>query len=110
MDNAAAFTLKAPQSPRNEKFSRTKVRVSDCLHNVLVAGLGAWRPRRDEIIMLEKLLEEAKNRKNTVPEEPPSSYNGPSFNVQTYNAISPVGLQKFPEGKYKVGPFISVNM
>ncbi|GAB5353645.1 hypothetical protein AAMO2058_000052300 [Amorphochlora amoebiformis] len=57
---------------------------------------------QDEIIMLEKLLEEAKNRKNTVPEEPPSSYNGPSFNVQTYNAISPVGLQKFPEGKYKI--------
>ena len=30
--------------------------------------------------------------------------NSKSFNVKTYNAIAPVGLQRFDAAKYTVGP------
>uniref|UniRef100_A0A7S3YVA8 phosphoglycerate dehydrogenase n=1 Tax=Lotharella globosa TaxID=91324 RepID=A0A7S3YVA8_9EUKA len=60
----------------------------------------------DDINMLSKLLEEAKKRKEEAKSAaaPATDYDGPSFNVQTFNAISPVGLQKYPSGKYKVSP------
>ena len=64
----------------------------------------------DEVELLESLLAAAKERKekgNAVADAGSKSsggsrYEGPSFNVKTFNAISPVGLQKYPSGKYSV--------
>ena len=63
----------------------------------------------DEIALLEKALKLAKSRKESAAKEsaPVSGsamggYTGASFNVKTFNAISPVGLSKFPAGKYAV--------
>mmetsp|Transcript_30742 Transcript_30742/g.74940 ORF Transcript_30742/g.74940 Transcript_30742/m.74940 type:complete len:489 (-) Transcript_30742:306-1772(-) len=58
----------------------------------------------EEIDMLQKLLDEAKARKESESKASVSAgdYDGPAFNIQTFNAISPVGLQKFPGGKYKI--------
>ena len=63
----------------------------------------------DEIALLEKALKMAKTRKangeaSAAPAAPAAggAYSGSSFNVKTFNAISPVGLNKFPKGKYAV--------
>lgn len=61
----------------------------------------------DEISLLEKALSIAKERKAKAVEVaklPPSGgsgeYTGKAFTVKTFNAISPIGLNKFPKGKY----------
>lgn len=62
----------------------------------------------EEIAMLEKMLANAKRRaaEPKVASAPASAsdggYTGPSFNIKTFNAISPVGLKRFPPGKYSV--------
>jgi len=62
----------------------------------------------DEVALLEKALKLAKTRKNEATKSaapasgPAGAYSGASFNVKTFNAISPVGLNKFPKGKYAV--------
>lgn len=65
----------------------------------------------DEVALLEKALKLAKTRKNDAAKSanaapaasgPGGAYSGASFNVKTFNAISPVGLNKFPKGKYAV--------
>lgn len=62
----------------------------------------------DEIALLEKALSLAKDRaaraKEVAAAPSPSAggYTGPGFTVKTFNAISPVGLQRFPAGKYVV--------
>lgn len=69
----------------------------------------------DEIDMLEKMLELAKKRKENESKAAMSAssssssgssasggYAGASFNVKTFNAIAPSGLERFPQGKYKV--------
>ena len=61
----------------------------------------------DEIEFLEKALKLAKSRKGASGGGASAgagagSYTGASFNVKTFNAISPVGLGKFPPGKYAV--------
>ena len=66
----------------------------------------------DEIALLEKALKMAKTRKANGEASAASAasaapavvgaYSGASFNVKTFNAISPVGLNKFPKGKYAV--------
>eukprot|EP00472_Partenskyella_glossopodia_P012423 CAMPEP_0197531078 /NCGR_PEP_ID=MMETSP1318-20131121/33966_1 /TAXON_ID=552666 /ORGANISM="Partenskyella glossopodia, Strain RCC365" /LENGTH=463 /DNA_ID=CAMNT_0043087163 /DNA_START=146 /DNA_END=1537 /DNA_ORIENTATION=+ len=56
----------------------------------------------EEIQMLSKLLDEAKQRKDNVATDTNAEYSGQPFNIQTFNAISPVGLEKYPTGKYKV--------
>jgi D-3-phosphoglycerate dehydrogenase len=64
----------------------------------------------DEVALLEKALKLAKTRKSDAAKSasaapaggPGGSYSGASFNVKTFNAISPVGLNKFPKGKYAV--------
>lgn len=60
----------------------------------------------DEIAELERKLEAARAARGQVSGPSQDSgngeYSGASFNIQTFNAISPVGLKKFEEGKYKV--------
>ena len=62
----------------------------------------------DEIALLEKALSMAKDRITKAKAAPaaqaaPSDgYSGAAFTVKTFNAISPVGLQRFPAGKYAV--------
>lgn len=64
----------------------------------------------DEVAMLEKVIEALKSRKEKEATEAKSSsngssnggYSGPAFNIKTFNAISEVGLQRFPKGNYKV--------
>jgi len=63
----------------------------------------------DEVVLLEKALKLAKARKSEMAKAPPAAvvgnvggYSGASFNVKTFNAISPVGLSRFPAGKYAV--------
>jgi D-3-phosphoglycerate dehydrogenase len=62
--------------------------------------------KADEIKLLERLLEAAKNRPEpgAADDEADSSasYDGPAFKIKTFNAISPVGLAQFPNGKYDV--------
>lgn len=61
------------------------------------------RPFSSEIRMLEQLLEEAKARTQQSNSPTPMARQGPKFNIQTFNAISPVGLRKFDGDYYKVG-------
>ena len=63
----------------------------------------------DEIALLEKALSIAKERAAKAKEvaaAPPATaaggYSGPGFTIKTFNAISPVGLERFPAGKYVV--------
>jgi D-3-phosphoglycerate dehydrogenase len=62
----------------------------------------------DEIVLLEKMLKIAKERKDKEAEAPATAgpgsgdYEGAGFTIKTYNAISPVGLNKYPKGKYVV--------
>lgn len=62
----------------------------------------------DEVALLEKALALAKERISKAKESAASAqtlsgaYTGPAFTVKTYNAISPVGLERFPKGKYVV--------
>jgi D-3-phosphoglycerate dehydrogenase len=56
--------------------------------------------------MLEKMLKIAKERKEkengSAASLPESLYDGKGFTIKTFNAISAVGLDKFPKGKYVV--------
>uniref|UniRef100_A0A7S0RH56 Phosphoglycerate dehydrogenase n=1 Tax=Chlamydomonas leiostraca TaxID=1034604 RepID=A0A7S0RH56_9CHLO len=72
-----------------------------------VARVGA--AELDEIQLLEKALSIAKERATRAKEAaaapaaaPAGAYTGPGFTVKTFNAISPVGLSRFPAGKYVV--------
>ncbi|GLC46137.1 hypothetical protein PLESTB_001194100 [Pleodorina starrii] len=62
----------------------------------------------DEVALLEKALLLAKERVAkskevaAAPAAAPGGYTGPAFTIKTYNAISPIGLQRFPKGKYVV--------
>jgi len=62
----------------------------------------------DEVELLEKALRLAKERAAKAKAAPASAveggseYKGKAFTVLTFNAISPVGLKKFPSGKYAV--------
>mmetsp|Transcript_14062 Transcript_14062/g.35234 ORF Transcript_14062/g.35234 Transcript_14062/m.35234 type:complete len:517 (-) Transcript_14062:199-1749(-) len=65
-----------------------------------------------EINMLQAMLAKAVQRKELELNAPADAdangangsngYSGPSFTVKTFNAISPVGLDRFPKGKYSV--------
>ena len=57
--------------------------------------------------MLTKMLELAKERAEAPAAAAPASsdsgdYDGPAFNVLTFNAISSVGLERFPKGRYAI--------
>ena len=61
----------------------------------------------DEIALLEKMLELAKARKEQEEAAPAAAsssegYDGKGFTIKTFNAISPVGLNKYPKGQYIV--------
>ncbi|KAG1673566.1 hypothetical protein FOA52_003866 [Chlamydomonas sp. UWO 241] len=62
----------------------------------------------EEIELLEKALRLAKDRataaKAAAAAKPANngSYTGKAFTVKTFNAISPIGLTRFPAGKYAV--------
>jgi len=61
--------------------------------------------KTEEISMLQKLLNDAMEREEKMAQQQNASsseYSGPSFNVKTFNAISPKGLQQFPKGQYTV--------
>jgi len=67
--------------------------------------LRAVTTKADEIALLERLLEAAKTRPDpseSATDSSDDSYSGPSFKIKTFNAISPVGLDQFPKGKYDV--------
>ncbi|KAG2492025.1 hypothetical protein HYH03_009754 [Edaphochlamys debaryana] len=63
----------------------------------------------DEIALLEKALSIARERQAKAKEQAAApaapaagGYQGAAFTIKTFNAISPVGLQRFPKGKYVV--------
>ena len=65
----------------------------------------------DELVLLEKALTLAKERIAKAKSAPAAGssaaaggdgYSGAAFTVKTFNAISPVGLKRFPPGKYAV--------
>ena len=59
----------------------------------------------DEVALLEKMLKMARERKEkeAAPVAPAiGDYDGKGFTIKTFNAISPVGLDKYPNGKYIV--------
>ncbi|KAG2434635.1 hypothetical protein HXX76_007529 [Chlamydomonas incerta] len=82
-----------------------------------IAGTGSARrlpvargisTESDEIALLERALTIAKERAAkaktaaAAPAAAPGGYSGPAFAIKTFNAISPVGLERFPAGKYVV--------
>jgi len=78
--------------------------------------LRAMSGHDEEIAQLEEALAAARDRKEKgLPSTKKAAsngtagdYTGASFNIQTFNAISPVGLEKFPTGKYLVDPSVEV--
>jgi D-3-phosphoglycerate dehydrogenase len=92
---------------------RTKTRFALSIAHITPAGsrcaankLRAGASDADEVSMLEKMLKIAKERKekeNGSAASPPETlYDGKGFTIKTFNAISAVGLDKFPKGKYVV--------
>ena len=71
-------------------------------------GLGAraMTSTNDELELLESLLKEAKRRAlaqeqaDLLAEQTNDGTGNPKFQIQTFNAISPVGLQRFPKGPF----------
>ena len=60
-----------------------------------------------EIDLLKQLLAEAQNREAEAAKAEAAAAaggeaagGGPKFQIQTFNAISPVGLQRFPAGQF----------
>lgn len=56
---------------------------------------------QSEIALLEQLLKAQKQRLEDMQKAPPPASDaegGAKFQVQTFNAISPVGLNNFPKG------------
>jgi len=99
----SAISARAGVSRPARQLLASRLRVSPRQQRVVSVRAAV----EDEIQTLEKLLELAKKRKEEpVPAAPASTngagYSGPSFNIKTFNAISPVGLQRFEAGKYKV--------
>mmetsp|Transcript_30792 Transcript_30792/g.42649 ORF Transcript_30792/g.42649 Transcript_30792/m.42649 type:complete len:533 (-) Transcript_30792:106-1704(-) len=89
----------------NAKFGALNSRRH--VHKISAVGMDA----ESEIDMLTKMLELAKARKtldiaSTTPGDA-DEYDGGAFNIQTFNAISPVGLNKYPKGKYKIAEDVS---
>ncbi len=63
-------------------------------------------PTSSEIELLETLVSEAKRRsaaeQRAAEQAESSSREGPKFQIQTFNAISPVGLQRFPKAAFSL--------
>eukprot|EP00976_Prorocentrum_cordatum_P050732 1024010-Prorocentrum_minimum.AAC.2 len=100
---SASMSLAAPvqlRSRRSGLVAKTVVPMQR--RRVMATRMSAVSD--EEIAELEKKLAAAKATRGPVSTAEPSNgeYSGASFNIQTFNAISPVGLQKFEKGKYKV--------
>jgi D-3-phosphoglycerate dehydrogenase / 2-oxoglutarate reductase len=106
----AALGASARYAPRGGDALARKARAASGARAIsVVVRAGGGASDDDEVALLEKALKLAKARKTESAKAPPaavvgggSGYSGASFNVKTFNAISPVGLNKFPAGKYAV--------
>ena len=88
--------------------SRSALRAAPVKPRRAAAKVSAVASDADEIALLEKMLKMAKERKEkeSAAAAPAAGevdgYGGKGFTIKTYNAISPVGLNKYPKGKYVV--------
>lgn len=56
---------------------------------------------KDELALLQKLLKSAQERAIAAEAPPPAADgSGPKFQIQTFNAISPIGLDAFPKSQF----------
>ena len=105
----AAIGASARYAPRCALGRRNGARAASRARAIAVVRAGGGASDDDEVALLEKALKLAKARKTESAKATPAAvvgagggYSGASFNVKTFNAISPVGLNKFPAGKYAV--------
>jgi D-3-phosphoglycerate dehydrogenase len=70
------------------------------------SGLNAAGAEDEELELLERILQLAKDRKDSSEagsgDAGEDAYHGDPFNVLTFNAISQKGLDRFPPGRYAV--------
>ena len=66
-----------------------------------MVGMRGMCSAKAEIAMLEDLVKAAKKRAAAAAAPPPApAGEGPRFQIQTFNAISPVGLKAFPASNF----------
>ncbi|KAK3272205.1 hypothetical protein CYMTET_19484 [Cymbomonas tetramitiformis] len=69
----------------------------------------ASMPESDEISLMKRLLELAEERERNSSAPAPAAaegdYSGPTFNIQTFNAISAVGLERYDNGSFGAGRY-----
>uniref|UniRef100_A0A6U3GC24 phosphoglycerate dehydrogenase n=1 Tax=Mantoniella antarctica TaxID=81844 RepID=A0A6U3GC24_9CHLO len=108
---AAQLSMAAPKALPAQQLrasSRSSFRAGAApARRGAVKTVSAVASDADEIVLLEKMLKIAKERKSKEAEAPAAGgadgeYDGKGFTIKTYNAISPVGLNKYPKGKYRV--------
>jgi len=100
--NAVASKAVPQQLKAGGRSALRAAPVRRTARNVKVEAVAAGE---DEVAMLETMLKLAKERKEDESKPAPApagDYQGSSFNVKTFNAISPVGLSKYTPGKYAV--------
>mmetsp|Transcript_2240 Transcript_2240/g.8594 ORF Transcript_2240/g.8594 Transcript_2240/m.8594 type:complete len:512 (-) Transcript_2240:1920-3455(-) len=95
-----------PRQLRTGASFKTRTPVPVTTRRVSSTRVSASASDTDEVALLEKMLKLAKERKELGVAAPAPAasgeYDGKGFAIKTFNAISPVGLNKFPKGKYVV--------
>ena len=109
MASAAQMSVAAPKAiPRQFRSgARTALKAAPAKTRRGAVTTSAVASDSDEIALLEKMLSLAKERKEKEAAAVPTpdagdGYTGNGFTIKTFNAISPVGLNKYPKGKYIV--------
>ena len=85
----------APKAARASQLAPTKL-------GLLAAQRRCLSTPAEDLELLEKLMQKAKARAAEIEaaEKAAAASAGPRFQVQTFNAISPVGLKAFPERSF----------
>jgi D-3-phosphoglycerate dehydrogenase len=109
MASAAQMSVAAPKAiPRQFRSgARTALKAAPAKTRRGAVTTSAVASDSDEIALLEKMLSLAKERKEKEAAAVPTpdagdGYTGNGFTIKTFNAISPVGLNKYPKGKYVI--------
>jgi D-3-phosphoglycerate dehydrogenase len=106
MASAAQMSAAAPKAllPRQFRSGANSFKAAPVPVRRAAVRISASASDTDEVALLEKMLKLAKQRKEAESSSPAATgpaagYDGKGFTIKTFNAISPVGLNKYPKGK-----------
>lgn len=108
MASAAQMSTAAPKALPRQLRTGASFQAARAPVRRVAVRTSASASDTDEVALLEKMLQLAKERKQAeasapkAASSPADGYDGKGFTIKTFNAISPVGLDKYPKGKYVV--------